>query len=74
MDLTGWTYLFEFGDSLYVYGKDNERAGVNKDGKVVMYYKVGPDHNPRCEECIAARVGNNNLNKKEVLRCGDSTS
>lgn len=59
MDLTEWTYLFEFGHGLYIYAKGNERVGVDKRGEVVIAYRVGPDHNPRCQECLATRAGEN---------------
>ncbi len=43
MDLTGWTYLFEFGHGLYCYAKGRERVGINKWGKVIVQYRMGPD-------------------------------
>lgn len=56
MYLDGWTYLFEFGNGLFIYAKGNERVGVDKQGKVKIAYKVGPDNNPRCEECLEQQV------------------
>lgn len=57
MDLRTWKYLFEFGHGLYIYAHSKNRVGVDKEGKVVIKYRAGPDRNPRCEECLAAGKG-----------------
>ena len=41
MDLTGWEYIFTFGQPLEIYGKGNERVGIGKNtGDVILRYQV----------------------------------
>lgn len=60
MDLTGWTYLFEFGYGLYIYAKGKDRVGVGRDGKAIIQYRMNATsrNNPRCKECLANRACN----------------
>jgi len=53
MDLTDWKYLFNFGYSGDVYGKDNKRVMVDGDtGQVIIEYEMAtyasstPDNSP----------------------------
>jgi len=41
MDLTDWKYLFNFGYSGDIYGKDNKRVIVDRDtGQVIIEYEM----------------------------------
>jgi len=55
VNLDTWTYLFEFGNGLFIYAHANERVGVDKNRNVVIAYRMGPDMTPRCEECLKTR-------------------
>lgn len=58
MDLSGWTYLFEFGHGLYVYTLGAVRVAVDKDNEPICYFKGGPDNSPRCKDRLETRACN----------------
>lgn len=57
MNLIGWTYLFEFGCGLHIYGKGKDRVGANGSEEVIVKYRAGPNKkSPRCQECLATHA------------------
>jgi hypothetical protein len=41
LDLTGWVCILTYGDGLDIYGKGDDRVGIERSsGKVILQYKV----------------------------------
>jgi len=70
MDLTGWTFILTFGKNLDIYGRGEERVGIDRDtGRVVMSYTVGKQFIAKLEggELIGDLVGQNQNPFKEFI-------